>query len=478
MTDARFISTSIPYVNAAPHVGFALEAVQADIIARYWKLSGKDVFFLSGTDENSLKNVLAAEKAGEDVSAFVSRHADLFEKLLAELSISNDDFIRTASDPRHARGAQKLWSSFKPEDITKKTYAGLYCVGCEEFKTEKELVDGRCPEHPNEMPQVVEEENYFFKLGNYQTRLEELIESDALRIVPQSRKNEVLSFIRSGLQDLSISRSAERARGWGVPVPGDEGQIMYVWVDALSNYINALGYADETEEFRKYWAESEDSVHAIGKGITRFHAVYWPAFLLSAGVPLPKTLFVHGYVTSSGQKMSKSLGNVIDPKEYIDRYGADAFRYFIARELSVFEDSDFTQERFEEAYTANLVNGLGNVVARVMKLAETHLPESVVRPEPGQFPKEYTDALDRFDINAAADIVWKKIQELDERLTRDEPFKVVKTDPERGREIIAECAVELYRIGELLRSFLPASSETILSAVKENKKPENLFPRL
>lgn len=477
MSKTIYITTSIPYVNAAPHLGHAQEFVLADALARYHRLMGDDARLLSGTDDFALKNVLKAEEAGEDIKTYVTRHADAFESLLKKLNVSNDDFIRTSTDPRHVIGAQKLWSSFRPEDVERKTYKGLYCVGCEEFKLEKDLVDGKCPEHPNVELEKIEEENYFFKLGNYQTQLEELIESGKLQIIPETRKNEVLSFIRSGLHDLSISRSVARARGWGVPVPGDDSQVMYVWVDALSNYINALGYAKDDEHFKKYWSGGEVT-HAIGKGITRFHAVYWPAFLLSAGIKTPEKIFVHGYYTVDGQKMSKSLGNTVDPAAIIDEYGADAFRYFVLREASVFEDSDFTAERFREAYNANLVNGLGNLVARIMKLAEDNLGQPIERPEPVAFPKEYTDAIESLEFNRAMDFVWGKIQALDERITKEEPYKLVKSDPEAGKRIIAELAVELYWIGRMLYPFLPDANEKIKKTILENKKPENLFPRL
>ncbi len=455
-----------------------MEAVQADVIARYHALVGNEVYFLSGTDDNALKNVLKAEEEGEPVRSYVDRHAQLFSDLLKDLSVSNNDFIRTSADSRHARGAQKLWKAFKPEDITKKSYSGLYCVGCEEFKTDKDLVNGECPEHPGRKLEEVAEENYFFKLGNYQDRLIQAIETDTVRIIPTSRKNEVLSFLRGGLEDISISRSRARARDWGVPVPGDEGQVMYVWVDALSNYINALGYADEGDAYQKFWAAEESvRIHAIGKGITRFHAIYWPAFLLSAGVPLPTHLFVHGYVISGGQKMSKTLGNVISPTDFIKEYGADALRYFIVREMPVFEDSDFTKERFHEAYTGNLANGLGNLVARVMKLAETHLEMPIDRPGADDFPKEYTDSMDRYDINGAAHFVWGKIQSLDKTITDTKPFAVVKENPTEGKKLISEAVTELYKIAQILNPLLPTASEIIKRAILENKMPPSLFPR-
>src|SRR3989344_1095214 len=310
MMNKYFISTAIPYVNSDPHIGFALELIQGDVLARYRRLMGDEVFFVNGTDENALKNAQAAEKAGVDVSKFVEQHAEKFKKLSEVLNISNNDFIRTTEE-RHVKGAQKLWKACKPEDIYKKAYKGLYCVGCEEFKTQKDLIEGVCLEHRTK-PEEVEEQNYFFKLSKYEKELLRLIESNEIKITPSSRKNETLEFIRGGLEDFSISRSRERAKNWGIPVPGDDSQIQYVWFDALTNYINALGYGislvGEDARFKEFW-ENGQTAHLVGKGITRFHAIYWPAMLLSAGLALPKEIFVHGYVTVDGEKISKSIGN-------------------------------------------------------------------------------------------------------------------------------------------------------------------------
>ena len=480
-----FISTAIPYVNAAPHIGHAIEFIQADIIARHRRSIGDDVFFLSGTDDNALKNVLKAEEAGQGVASFVERNATVFQELLAELNISNDDFLRTSSDPRHAPGAQKLWRSFKPKDIEKKTYHGLYCVGCEEFKTEKDLIDGRCPEHPGTRLETVQEENYFFKLEHYADKLEKLIVSDELRIVPEIRKNEVLAFLRGGLEDLSISRSAKRAHGWGVPVPDDSEQMQYVWVDALSNYITALDYANDSERFKKYWEESNERIHVIGKGISRFHAIYWPAFLLSAGVQLPKTLFVHGYITVGGQKMSKSLGNIIDPFAIVKEYSVDAFRYFVARHVHPFEDSDFTMEKFKEAYNANLANGLGNFVSRVMKLSESYLNDTEMNSklsfksysESSSSFQSYGKKLDAFNYPDAISMIWQQISAGDELMQEKKPFSLIKKDKTAAKETIQNLVQRVWRIAIMLEPVMPATSMQIQKAVKNNKKPKNLFPR-
>lgn len=471
-----YISTSIPYVNAAPHIGHAVEFVQADILARYRRLLGEDVFFLSGTDDNALKNVLKAEEAGTPVREYIDEHAAIFKDLLSKLNCSNDDFIRTSVDKRHLDGAAKLWKSCKKEDIDKRVYKGLYCIGCEEFKHEKDLFENCCREHPSQPLEEIEEENYFFKLGNYTEELKKLIESDELRIVPETRKNEVNAFIRGGLQDLSISRSKERARGWGIPVPGDDTQVMYVWMDALSNYITALGYADEGDAYKKYWVNNDSKLHVIGKGISRFHAIYWPAFLLSAGVSLPNTIFVHGYMTADGQKMSKSIGNVIDPFHLIEEYGTDALRYYLLRHVHPFEDSDFTEEKFKEVYNANLANGLGNLAARIMKMSESYLdnPVDVSEPKPIPNVNKYTESC---EFNRALDDIWFHIKETDELIQEQEPFKLVKTDKVAAQKQITHYVNDLNRISAQLKPYMPETAEKIQKVIKENKMPETLFPR-
>jgi methionyl-tRNA synthetase len=361
-----YITTAIDYVNAFPHLGHALEKIQADVLARYHRLLGEEVLFLTGTDENSLKNVQAAKKEKIPVEKLVERNSKKFFELKNALNLSFDDFIRTTEE-RHKKGVQKLWLACQ-KDIYKKNYKGLYCVGCEEFYKEKELIKGCCPEHGTK-PELIEEENYFFKLSKYQDQLKTIIEKDELKIIPETRKNEVLSFIESGLEDICISRSSERAQGWGIDVPGDPSQKVWVWFDALSNYINAVGYADDEKKFKKWWPAD---LHVIGKGILRFHAVYWPAILLSAGIKLPQKIFIHGYVTSEGQKMSKSLDNVIDPFELVEKYGVDTVRYFLLREIPSAEDGDFTYEKFEKRYNSDLANGIGNLLSRTLTMAENY----------------------------------------------------------------------------------------------------------
>jgi methionyl-tRNA synthetase len=369
MTQTAFISTAIPYVNAKPHVGFALEIVQADALARYWRLLGFDTFFLTGTDENSLKNVRAAAELGISTEELCDQNSAAFQALIPALNISNSDFIRTSREARHKRGAQKLWLRSGPGDIYKKHYRGLYCVGCEDFYTAKEVPKGKCPDHQTPL-EPVEEQNYFFRLSNYQDRLIELIETDKLCIVPASRRNEMLAFAKAGLKDFSISRNADRAGHWGIPVPGDASQVMYVWYDALANYITGLDYADDGELFRRYWDQCPRRIHVIGKGINRFHTLYWPAMLLSAGLPLPHEVFVHGYLNLDGLKISKSLGNVIEPLGQVEKYGADPFRYYLLRGMSPFEDSEYSEERLVAFYNTDLANNLGNLVRRIETIGE------------------------------------------------------------------------------------------------------------
>jgi methionyl-tRNA synthetase len=389
-------------VNAPPHIGHALEMVQTDVFARYHRLLDIDTRFLTGTDENSLKNVQAAEREGITTRELVDRNAQGFIDLLDLLHVENDDFIRTAVDPRHFAGAAHFWDRLnKNDDLYKKSYQGLYCVGCEQFYSEDELVDGLCPEH-GVRPDLIEEENYFFRLSKYQDELLEFIDSGRMRIIPESRRNEVRSFVARGLDDLSVSRSRERARGWGVPVPDDQDQVMYVWVDALANYITALGYGQDGELYDRYWTNSPDRVHCIGKGILRFHAVYWPAMLLSAGEPLPTTVFVHGYLTIAGGKISKSLGNTVDPVELCAAYGADAVRYWLLREVPPTLDADYTNDKLERRYNADLANDLGNLLNRTVSM--------VGRYRKGFVPESETTLSQSQDLRSAAENLPERLQ--------------------------------------------------------------------
>jgi methionyl-tRNA synthetase len=482
-----FITTAIPYVNAAPHIGHALEFVQADALARMNRAAGREVFFLSGADENAMKNVAAAEAEGVTVKELVDRNAKKFEELLAALNVSVDGFVRT-SDPRHVKAAQALWNATKKEDIYKKSYSGLYCTGCEAFYSPDELINGECPEHPGKKLEVVEEENYFFKLSNYSGKIKELIETGTLRIVPETRKNEILSLASRGLQDFSVSRPASRARGWGVPVPGDETQTMYVWYDALANYISGLGYPEKEGPYAAFWEGDAEKLHVIGKGIIRFHAAYWPAMLLSAGLPLPTCEFVHGYVTVEGQKMSKTVGNVVDPMMLINEFGADAVRYYLLREIPAYEDGDFSMEKFKVRYNADLANGIGNFAARVSTLAdgmafgEGEALDSGVAERTQELLVKVRKESEAFRFNESLAALWELISFGDEYANRTAPWKIKDTDGKKN--VMRNLVYILESVARELLPFLPETAQKIQSGVirKDSavtvQKIEALFPRL
>lgn len=469
---AKYFTTTIPYINADPHLGHALEFVQGDVLARAARLSGESAFLNIGTDEHGTKVYEKALAEDKDPQAYVDEYAARFRAFADRLAISYDSFIRTTS-PGHKGAAQAFWKRCEQSgDIYKAMYEVKYCVGCELEKTDSDLENGHCIIHPHLEIQLIEEENYYFRFSKYQEPLLRLYAARPDFVVPEVRMHEIRSFVEHGLKDFSVSRRKEKLP-WGVPVPGDEEHVMYVWFDALVNYISAINWPREEGGFQKWWP----GVQLAGKDNLRQQSAMWQAMLMSAGVAPSKQIFIHGFITSGGQKMSKSLGNIIDPMKLVDIYGVDAVRYFVLRHMNPFEDSDVTEESFKDAYTANLVNGLGNLVARVMKLAETHLAEPIVRPEASPFPDEYWQHIESYEFHKAMDLVWSRIQAVDERITREEPFKVVKEDVEKGKALIAELVVELYQIGRLLNPFMPATNELIKKTVLENKKPENLFPR-
>ncbi len=468
-----YITTTLPYTNAPLHIGHAFEYVRADVIARYKRLLGYDVFFNTGSDEHGQKIYQKAKEEGKDVKAYTDANVELFKKQIERLNISYTNFIRT-TDEHHIKSAQAFWKVCEANgDIYKKNYKTKYCVGCESEKTDSELVNGECPDHPGKPLEIIEEENYFFKYSKYQDKLIDLYNSNSNFVVPESRLNEVKAFVESGLKDFSISRLSEKMP-WGVPVPNDEKHVMYVWFDALVNYISAIGWPNDMEKFDSWWPV----LQFAGKDNLRAQSAMWQAMLMSAGLPHSRQIVIHGHILSNGQKMSKSIGNVANPLDIIDEYGTDALRYFLTRELSSVEDGDYTPERFKEAYNANLVNGLGNLVSRIMKMAETNLDSPVQIPEPKSFDDEFTKALDEFRFDNAMDFVWKRIGELDAKIQETQPFKVVKEDKEKAQEIIKSLVVDLYWIARLLNPFMPETSEKIKNLVKENKFPETpLFGR-
>ncbi len=472
---ARYITTTLPYVNSDPHIGFAYEIVNADALARYWRLLGEEVFFNTGTDEHGQKIAQKADEKGESRQAYVDHYAGEFKRLGEALNLSFDAFIRT-TDAGHVAAAQEIWRRCAAQgDIYKKSYSGHYCVGCELFYKPEELLPGNvCPIHTTPC-QVIEEENYFFKLSNYQSYLEDYLSREGV-IEPEWRRQEAINFVKAGLEDFSISR--EKARlDWGIPVPGDENQVMYVWFDALTNYISTLGWPDESGDFGKFWRDGE-VMQVAGKDQVRFQSIMWQAMLKSAGVKATDKVVYHGFINSGGQKMSKSLGNVISPYDLIEKYGTDATRYLLLRHVHPFDDSDVTWEKLDEWYTANLVNGLGNLVARVMKMAETHLDFDHEINEQAVFAVGFHEMFRLHNIQAAMDLIWKEIQKLDELIAETEPFKLVKSDKEAAAKILLDLKEGVYHIGRLLRSFMPETSKIILEAVAQNKKPENLFSRL
>ena len=462
-----FITTAIPYVNAKPHVGHALEFVQADVIARFHKLLGDNTLLLSGGDENALKNVQAAENAGQEVQEFVDTNSKLFEDLAEKLNVEFDVFQKGSAKDHYA-SSQELWKKCaETGDIYKKEYSGLYCVGCELFYEKEELNEnGECFEHPGKKLETVMEENYFFKLSRYQDEIKKLLETESLKITPASRKNEMLSFLEHGLQDISISRSNERAKNWGVPVPGDDSQRMYVWFDALNIYRSGL-----KDNYDEFWPAD---THVIGKGITRFHAIYWPAFLLSAKLPLPKSLFIHGYFTVNGQKMSKSLGNVIDPVDLINKYGADALRYYFLREIPPTEDGDFSEEKLKNVYNADLANGLGNLVSRVAKLCEKIKYSSDYKQD--SIDPVVKDNLLEYQFSTALINIWALISLTDKQINTEEPWKL---EANKLSQKLHEYTSNIIRIAYNLRPFLPETAEKILNQFSgEIKSSESLFPRI
>ena len=468
-----YITAAIPYVNSSPHIGHALEFVQVDTIKRYHKLLGEDVASLSGGDENALKNVQAAEEAGTPVQEFVDKNTELFRQLAIKLNAEFDVWQKGSDEEHPYPSAQKLWKLCE-KDIYKKTYEGLYCIGCETFYSQDELNEkGECFEHPGKKLEKVSEKNYFFKLSKYQDKLINLVKKDELKIIPETRKNEVLSFLSQPLQNISISRTNERAKNWGVPVPDDPNQKIYVWFDALNIYQSGIGFGWDEKKYKKWWPAD---VHVIGKGIIRFHAVYWPAFLLSAKLSLPKSIFVHGYFTVNGQKMSKSLGNVIDPVELIEKYGTDALRYYFLAKFSPFSDGDFSEEKFKEVYNADLANGLGNLVARIAKLCEIY-KVPVGKNEVCELYPEVKDRLEAFRFDEALGYLWEKISYLDKYLDKKKPWeKKGFQQTVRWVELIEGVREIAYN----LRPFLPETADKIEKQFSgpKIKLEAPLFPRI
>lgn len=466
-----YLTTAIPYVNGLPHVGHSFEYFQADTIRRYYQLKGYETLLLSGADENALKNVQAAEKEGLPIQDFLDRNSEVWRKTYDFLGVHLDVFQRGSDKDKHWPGVQKLWKLCEESgDIYKKEYEGLYCVGCESFKAEEELVDGLCPIHQKK-PDQVSEENYFFRLSKYQNRLIQIIESNEFVITPDNKKQEALSFIKAGLEDFSVSRSNERARGVGVPVPGDPNQKIYVWYDALNIYMTGVGFGWDEKKWKRWWPAN---LHIIGKDINRFHTVYWPAMLLSADIPLPKQILIHGFVNLKGEKISKSVGNVISPQDVVQEFGLEPLRYFMLSQIPIDADGDFTDERFKEVYTSNLANGLGNLVARVAKLCEQNNIEAPKLPE--NFDPKMTKFLDEYRFNEALAHIWSEIAQADKKINEERPWEL---EGEKAKEVLLNLVTKIQHITFNLQPFLPETAEKILKQFSgQIKSSAPLFPRI
>ncbi len=469
-----YLTTTLPYVNAAPHIGFALEIVQADVIARYHRLLGDAVFFNFGTDEHGKKIYDKAIEVKKDPKAYCDEYAAKFDDLKQAFNLSYNSFIRT-TDPKHVDAAQKFWKKCnKNGDIYKKNYKTKYCVGCELEKTDSELVDGRCPLHPNRDLEIIEEENYFFKFSNYQDKLLKLYKNNPQFVIPAYRQKEITEFVGKGLQDFSISRLKSKMP-WGIDVPDDPDHVMYVWFDALINYISAIGWPNDVKTFESWWPV----VQFAGKDNLRQQSAIWQSMLFSAGLPPSKQIFIHGFISVDGQKISKSLGNVIDPYELVKKYGTDALRYYLLREIPAYDDGDFSERRFKELYNADLANGLGNLVSRVAKLCESaKLTIPVYQPN---FYKSHSGNtkkyLDNFLFDQALEYIWAHLKRVDKQINDTKPWE------KQGKELITilkGLVDDIQMIVDALQPFLPETAEKILKQFKGptvTSQPP-LFPRI
>jgi methionyl-tRNA synthetase len=470
-----YITTTLPYVNAPLHLGHALEFVRADAIARYKALTGFDVFFNTGTDEHGMKVYEKAREENLSPQEFVDRGFEVFKKQTKIFGISeNIHFVRTTGK-HHIKSAQEFWNRVSSNGyIYKKNYQAKYCVGCESEKTDSDLDEkGECPIHPGKRLELINEENYFFKFSAFQKKLLEFYEKHPNFVIPDFRFNEMKVFVKNGLQDFSISRLKSKMP-WGIEVPDDPDHVMYVWFDALVNYISTLGWPEDKENFEKYWINGTPTQYC-GKDNTRFQSVMWQAMLMAAGVPNSYQIVVNGFITGEGGvRMSKTLGNIVDPRDIVNEYGTDALRYFLLREISSFEDSPFTIERFKKAYNSGLANGLGNVISRILTMAENHQVSSQFTES--NFPTDLN--LNNFDIKKYMDEVWEKIQQIDKKIQEKEPYKLFKIDTELAKSIVADLCSDLLIVARKLLPVMPETARKILDLLKENKKPEQpLFLR-
>ncbi len=480
-----YITTTLPYVNAPLHMGHALEFIRADTIARYKKLAGFDVYFNTGTDEHGMKIFEKAEQAGQSAQDFVDASFLTFKNSVQIFGLTDDiHYIRT-TDKQHEAIAQDFWMRcFDNGYIYKKNYQTKYCVGCESEKTDSDLVDGECPDHPGRALEIIEEENYFFKYSAFTDKLLELYKNNPSFVVPDFRFNEIKAFVERGLQDFSISRLKTKMP-WGIPVPNDSEHVMYVWFDALTNYISTLALDGidtvdalvASEAFKTYWVHGTPTQYC-GKDNLRFQSAMWQAMLLASGLPNSHQIVINGFITADGGlKMSKTLGNVVDPKDIVEEFGTDALRYFLLKEVSSFEDSPFTRERFLASYNSGLANGLGNLASRILTLSEKYLDGCPEIAE-NSIPQEFFDYLEKFDIAKACEFLWAEITALDKYIQQNEPFKTIKVDELKGKEQITELVVRLYTVARMLNPIMPETNATLKALIKANKKPaEPLFLR-
>ena len=465
-----YITTAIPYVNGVPHIGHAMDYCLADTAARYFKLIGQNVRFQAGTDEHGNKIFLKAKELDIPVEKYVDINAKKFQDFIHLLGVSYTDFIRT-TDKSHEKLCGLIWTKLK-DHIYSSKYEGWYCTGCERFITQKEYDEnnGVCSDHQKPYEKL-EEENYYFKISDFKEQIREAIEKDEMRILPEFRKKEILKLLEDS-PDVSISRPKAQLT-WGVPVPDDDSQVMYVWIDALANYITVLGYPEK--DISEWWPAT---AQFVGKDILRFHAIIWPAMLLGLGLPLPKNLVSHGMVLADGQKMSKSIGNVVDPIEVIDKHGLDAFRYFFLRHIDTFGDSDFTWDKFEDAYNNELANDLGNLVQRLATLANKN--GIVMSDADINLPKDYTLLMDNFEFSKAFDYVWDKVQGINRRIDEEKPWALAKEGKTSELETCMKSLIlELLVVSKMLSPFIPGTSEKIDEIFNGEITPPKtpLFPK-
>jgi len=480
MNKKFYITTTLPYVNAEPHIGFALEIVQADLLARYHRLQGEDVFFNTGTDEHGLKIYRRALEEKKEPQKYVNEYAKKFDKLKIALNLSYDSFIRT-TDKHHLKAAKEFWKRCqKNGDIYKDKQKIKYCVGCELEKTESELIDNKCPFHPNKKLEILEEENYFFRFSKYQKPLLELYQKNPDFVVPESKLKEIKNFVAKGLKDFSISRLKKKLP-WGVEVPDDSGHVMYVWFDALINYISAIGWPHKIEKFNQWWP----GMQIAGKDNLRQQSAMWQAMLMSAGLSNSKQILIHGFITSEGQKMSKSLGNVVDPFELVNKYGVDAVRYYLLREIPTTKDGDFSIQRFKELYNANLANGLGNLVARVLTLVEKNCDSKIpqIDQDPDSHPlrvnqnihnwkktwQDIDNSLPQYKFNEALESIWKFIKETDKYIDQNKPWKLVKKDKKKFNWVIYGLLDSIHQLAWQIYPFMPDTAKQIAKRLKLKK---------